>query len=75
MSGASVKDQILEQKIFLLLFSLRKLQEFWELSARNQGQKPIYIFSIYIYIFFFYIAQLQSLKKKMSVYFLPAVVK
>ena len=53
MLGARVNDKI-EQKILVLLTSFRKSQEFWELCARNQGQRHIYIYMyicIYIYIY------------------------
>ena len=35
-----------EKQMLLALLSLRKLQEFQELCARNQGQRPIYVFSV-----------------------------
>ena len=44
MSGTEFNNQILEQKMLLVLLLLRKLQGFLKLCARNQGQRPIYIF-------------------------------
>lgn len=44
MSGTGVKNLISEQKICLAPLSLRKLQGFQKLCARNWGQRP----SIYL---------------------------
>lgn len=41
--GNGAKEQILEQKMLLVLLLLRKLQEFQELWVRNPGQKYIFI--------------------------------
>ena len=48
VSGTRVKDQILEQNMLLAFFSLRILQVFWELCARNWGQRTIYIYFYYL---------------------------
>ena len=45
VSGTGVKDQLLEQKITLMLVSLRNFQGSQE-HDRNWKQRPIYIFSI-----------------------------
>ena len=38
MSGIRGRDKILEQKMFLVLLSLRKLEVFEEFCAQNQGR-------------------------------------
>lgn len=38
--GSSVPKTLLEQNIHLAPLLLRKLEEFWELFARNWGQRP-----------------------------------
>lgn len=40
MSGMKVR----EQQMLLVVSSLKKLQEFCKLCARNQGQRPVCIF-------------------------------
>lgn len=45
VEGTGVKDHILEQRVFSVLFSLRELQGFQELCGRSQGPRK-YIFSI-----------------------------
>ena len=46
MSESRVKDQILEQKMLLVLISLRKSQGFQELTASNWGQGQYLFFMI-----------------------------
>ena len=45
-SRSPLRIASLEQKMFLVFLSLRKLQGLQELCARNCGQTPVYIFSI-----------------------------
>ena len=47
MSGSRVKVQTWEEKMLLVLLSLKKLYEFWELCARNWRQRPIYTYPFY----------------------------
>ena len=48
VSGARVKDQILEQKMLLVLLPLRKFQGFQELCASKWQYRPVCIFHYFI---------------------------